>query len=43
MRSLLYKVARLLGDAAAIKKGKVTKRVKRRLLGRVAGKIIRRW
>lgn len=38
MRNLLYKLARLLGDANAVKKGKVGQRVARRGAGKVTGK-----
>lgn len=38
MRGLLYKIARLLGDVNAVKKGKVGKRVGRRAAGKATGK-----
>ena len=37
-RSLLYQLARLLGDVQAVKRGKVGKRVARRLAGKVTGR-----
>ncbi len=37
-RSILYKVARILGDVNAVKRGTVGKRVGRRLAGRVTGR-----
>ena len=37
-RSLLYQVARLLGDVNAAQKGKVGKRIGRRLAGRITGR-----
>ena len=37
MRNMLYLIARLMGDANAVKKGKVTKRIGRRIVGRGAG------
>jgi hypothetical protein len=43
MRSLLYKLARLLGDVNAVKKGRVGKRIKRRVVGRAIGRKMRRW
>lgn len=38
MRNLLYKLARIMGDVNAVKKGKVTRRVGRRAAGRATGK-----
>jgi len=38
MRSLLYFLARLLGDISAVRKGKIGKRVARRVVGRAVGK-----
>lgn len=40
IRSLLYKTSRLLGDIAAIKNGTIHKRIARRGLHRMAGRII---
>ncbi len=39
-RSLLYALARLLGDANAVKKGRVGRRVARRVTGRGAGRLL---
>ncbi len=41
-RSTLYMLARLLGDANAVKKGRTGKRIKRRVAGKAAGKILRK-
>jgi len=41
-RSFLYTLAKLLGDVNAVKKGKVGKRVKRRVAGKAAGKFLRK-
>lgn len=41
MRNLLYLIARIMGDLQAIQKGRFLKRVQRRILGRIAGQIIR--
>lgn len=41
-RSLLYSLAKLLGDINAVKKGRVGRRIGRRVTGRVAGKGMRR-
>ena len=37
-RSLLYEVARLLGDVNAVQKGRVGKRLGHRLAGKVTGR-----
>ena len=39
-RSILYLIARFLGDASAIKKGRIGKRTGRRIIGRAVGKSI---
>lgn len=41
-RSALYKTARILGDVDAVRKGKVGKRVKNRLLGKLTGKLLKK-
>ena len=41
-RSVLYKTAKVLGDIDAVKKGKVGKRVKSRLLGKLTGKLLKK-
>lgn len=38
IRSSLYKVARIMGDVSAVKKGKVGKRVARRAAGKITGR-----
>jgi hypothetical protein len=38
IRSLLYQVARLMGDVNAVKKGTVGKRVARRMAGKATGR-----
>lgn len=43
MRSILYLLARLLGDANAIKRGRVARRVARRGAGRAVGRGLFRW
>lgn len=40
MRSLLYAVARLLGDVQAVRKGRVGRRIGRRAAGRVTGRAL---
>ena len=37
-RSLLYTLAKLLGDINAVKKGRVGRRIGRRVVGRATGK-----
>ncbi len=39
-RSFLYKLARLLGDVNAVKKGQVGRRVARRTTGRGLGRLL---
>jgi len=43
VRSFLYKLARLLGDVNAVKKGRVGKRVARRAAGRMTGRGMRKF
>ena len=38
LRNALYKVARIMGDVNAVKKGKVGKRITRRGAGKVTGR-----
>ena len=38
LRSLLYLLARLLGDVSAVRRGRVGRRVGRRLAGKVTGR-----
>jgi hypothetical protein len=40
MRSLLYWLARLIGDANAIKRGRIGRRIGRRTAGRLTGKLL---
>lgn len=40
IRSTLYKAAKLMGDANAVKKGKVPKRIARRTAGKIAGRAL---
>lgn len=42
MRSLLYKLAKFLGDVNAAKKGKVGRRAGRRAAGKLSGRILRK-
>lgn len=41
-RSLLYTLARILGDVNAVQKGRVGKRIERRIVGKPTGRIMRR-
>jgi hypothetical protein len=40
IRSALYAVARLMGDANAVKRGTAGKRIARRAAGRVTGRLL---
>jgi len=40
MRSLLYFLARLLGDITAVRKGRIGKRIGRKVAGRVTGRLL---
>ena len=40
LRSFLYKAARIMGDVNAVKKGKVGKRVARRVVGKGTGRAL---
>lgn len=42
-RSLLYALARLMGDWTAVKKGRAGKRILRRLSGKATGRGLRRF
>lgn len=42
IRGWLYKVARILGDANTIQKGKVGRRIGRRAAGKASGKFLRK-
>ncbi|MBI4299254.1 MAG: hypothetical protein HY666_05800 [Chloroflexi bacterium] len=41
-RSFLYKLAKLLGDVNAVQKGKVGRRIGRRLAGKATGRGLRK-
>ncbi len=47
IRTLLYALARLLGDISAVKRGRVGKRIARRVAGKATGrmlaKLFRKW
>ena len=40
MRSLLYFIAKILGDINAVKKGKVARRAQRRVAGKLTGRLL---
>ena len=42
LRSVLYTIARLMGDVNAVKKGKVGKRVARQAAGKATGRTMRK-
>lgn len=41
-RGFLYRLARLLGDVSAVRKGTIAKRIARRAAGKATGKALRR-
>ncbi len=43
LRSLLYTLAKLLGDVQAVRKGRIGKRIVRRVAGRITGRMLGRW
>jgi hypothetical protein len=43
MRSLLYALAKLLGDLNAVQKGKIGQRVGRRVAGKATGRMFGKW
>jgi hypothetical protein len=40
MRSFLYFLARLLGDVSAMQRGRFGKRIQRRIIGRITGRML---
>lgn len=42
LRSLLYALARLLGDLGAVRRGTIGKRIVRRAAGKVSGRLLGR-
>lgn len=42
IRNILYKIARVLGDIEAIRKGKLGQRIRRRIAGKIAGRALRK-
>lgn len=42
LRSLLYLIARLLGDVQAVRRGRVGQRIARRVAGRLTGRLLGR-
>jgi len=42
IRSVLYSLAKILGDVNAIQKGKVVQRAERRLFGKLTGRLMRK-
>ena len=41
-RGILYTIAKILGDVNAVKKGKIGKRVGRRVAGKATGRLLRK-
>jgi hypothetical protein len=42
-RSVLYKLAKLLGDVNAVQKGKIGQRIGRRITGKIIGRLLGRF
>jgi hypothetical protein len=42
LRDLLYAIAKLLGDYNAVKKGRIGRRIARRVYGKATGRLARR-
>jgi hypothetical protein len=42
LRRLLYKFNRFLGDVNAVKRGRIRQRAGNRVIGRIAGRMLRR-
>lgn len=42
IRSILYLLARLLGDVNAVRRGRIGQRIVRRVAGRAAGRALRK-
>ncbi|MDH7604084.1 MAG: hypothetical protein QHH13_04215 [Melioribacter sp.] len=42
IRSILYKIAKFLGDINAIQKGKIGERIARRAAGRTSGQLLKK-
>ncbi|MFP5111822.1 hypothetical protein ACSU64_05520 [Bacillaceae bacterium C204] len=40
IRSILYSIAKILGDTNAVKRGKVGKRIERRVVGKITGRLL---
>ena len=40
IRSLLYTIARIMGDINAVRKGKVMRRIGRRVAGKITGRFL---
>lgn len=43
MKRFIYKLLRLHGDANAVAKGKVGRRIGRRVYGKATGRLARKW
>ena len=42
LRTVLYAIARILGDINAVKRGRIGQRIGRRIVGRITGRLIGR-
>lgn len=43
VRTALYKTAKYLGDVDAVRKGRIAQRIKNRILGKISGRILRKF
>jgi len=42
VRTILYALARILGDVQAVRRGRIRQRVQNRIAGRILGRFLRR-
>jgi hypothetical protein len=42
IRSILYSLARILGDVQAVRRGRIGQRIQNRMAGRIADRLLRR-
>jgi hypothetical protein len=42
-RSILYRLARILGDYQGVRRGRIGQRIRNRVVGRITGKLLGRF